>query len=426
MTVGIIGGGVMGLVIALRLSQKGIPVHVIESEKQLGGLATWFNYHYFVWDKFYHVILRSDQYLINLIDELGLSNSLRWTPTKTGFLWHGSYISMNNHWELLNFPALNAYEKFRLICGILACQFSKSPENIKATEWLSSLFGKGVYNTIWEPLLESKFGTLKDQIPASIMHSTITRYKSTRKSSSGQETMGYLQGGLRTLIDKLEQQIVANGGKISLNCKVSSISEDKNLIVKCNDTTFEFEKIINTLPTSIFKRISNGIPWNLDGKKTPQFLGVICLSLVLKQQFSPYYVTNLIDRGFPFTGVIEPSNVASENEFNGDHLLMLPRYDLPDSSWFDKSDEEIKQLFMENLRKIRPDIENLILDSFVNRARLVQALWINSSPPVSQEQKSPDGRIWSINSELAKGHVLSNNGIVEIATKGSNNFIGTR
>ncbi len=428
MTIGIIGGGVMGLVMALKLSREGHQVHVMESETQLGGLATWFDYKDFVWDKFYHVILSSDTHLTGLIEELNLTDHLHWTSTKTGFLWNKKHISMNNHWELITFPALNIYQKVRLVGGILACQYLQDPEklhSVKADKWLQSVFGKGVYKTIWEPLLESKFGALKHSIPASIMCSTITRYRSTRNSSSGKETMGYLSGGLKVLIEKLQEEILANGGTIDCNCKVSSIDDSSKdfIAVTTSLGIFKFDQLINTLPTFVLQKIAPDIKGLYKHQSKPHFLGVICLSLVLKKAFSPYYVTNLIDKGFPFTGIIEPSNVAGEKEFNGKHLLMLPRYDIPTSPWFDKSDQEIKDVFIDKLSKNWPDFKENVLHSFVQRARLVQAIWIDSAPAYTEPQISEDGRIWSVNSELAKGHTLSNNGIIEIASKASKDYL---
>jgi len=424
MTVGIIGGGIMGLVIASRLSRLGNIVHVMESESQLGGLATWFDYKDFFWDKFYHVILPSDHYLIDLIDELNLSDQLMWTPTKSGFLWHKQYISMNNHWELLTFPALTAYQKARLVGGILACQFWTNPEklhHVKAKDWLASVFGNDVYKIIWDPLLESKFGSLKESIPAGIMHSTIMRYRQSRKTSSGQEIMGHLKGGLKVLIERLAQDIISRGGKITCNCKVTSITEQsKNVVVNTNTAQqpLVFERVINTLPTFIFQKIAPDIKglYREQGQH-PQFLGVICLSLVLGKAFSPFYLTNILDRGYPFTGIVEPSNVGSSEEFNGKHLLMLPRYEVPNSPWFDKSDQEIKEAFLEKLNSIRPGFSDGIEKSFVQRARMVQALWIDSVPLYSEPQRNEEESIWIVNSELSQGHTLSNNNIVEIATK---------
>ncbi|MGH7340255.1 MAG: FAD-dependent oxidoreductase, partial [Candidatus Rokuibacteriota bacterium] len=70
--VGIVGGGVLGLALAYRLSAAGTRVTLFETGAQPGGLATWRDYGPFVWDRFYHVITMRDLDLLALIDELGL------------------------------------------------------------------------------------------------------------------------------------------------------------------------------------------------------------------------------------------------------------------------------------------------------------------------------------------------------------------
>jgi len=78
MNIGIIGGGLMGLVLAQSLSKQGHVVTVFENNKQLGGLATYHDYGPFIWDRFYHVILPSDTKLINFLKDIGLGDQLRW------------------------------------------------------------------------------------------------------------------------------------------------------------------------------------------------------------------------------------------------------------------------------------------------------------------------------------------------------------
>ncbi|HZJ60406.1 MAG TPA: FAD-dependent oxidoreductase, partial [Chitinophagaceae bacterium] len=56
-TWGIIGGGIMGMTLALRLSQKGCKVTIYESAEKTGGLASSWEMNGVVWDRFYHVIL---------------------------------------------------------------------------------------------------------------------------------------------------------------------------------------------------------------------------------------------------------------------------------------------------------------------------------------------------------------------------------
>lgn len=422
MKIGILGGGMMGLWLGYKLAKQGLDVHLIEKDQQLGGLATWFNYGEFIWDKFYHVILKQDTDLTDLIEELGLSSQLIWRETKTGFLWHHKFISMSNYKELLTFPALNVLDKIKLVAGLLRCQYLERSDRlheVKATTWLTKVFGKKVYTQIWEPLLESKFGSLKSKIPASILYSTIMRYRSTRNNSSGKEQLGCLQGGQKTIIDKLHDEIIRLGGKISCKCEVIKVDTSRPIVVQTHKEKWEFDRLINTLPSGFF----NALIGEKSTDPKPHFLGVICFSAVLKQSFSPYYVTNLIDKGFPFTGIIEPSNVAGSNAMNGYHLLMLPRYDTPESPWFLKNDTEIKAQFLASLKTIAPDIEDKIVRTFVNRAKYVQAIWIDSPPPKKSPKRSADGAIFTINSELLEGNTLSNNSIISIAKLGMKEFL---
>jgi len=58
--IGIVGGGVLGLELAARLSGEGFAVTVVESASQAGGLAAPAPIGSYTWDRFYHVILASD------------------------------------------------------------------------------------------------------------------------------------------------------------------------------------------------------------------------------------------------------------------------------------------------------------------------------------------------------------------------------
>ncbi|MEO6682743.1 MAG: FAD-dependent oxidoreductase, partial [Ginsengibacter sp.] len=57
---GIVGGGIMGMTLALRLAQEGHQVTIYEAGPELGGLVSSWKMGNVEWDKFYHVILLSD------------------------------------------------------------------------------------------------------------------------------------------------------------------------------------------------------------------------------------------------------------------------------------------------------------------------------------------------------------------------------
>lgn len=425
--VAIIGAGVMGLTLGLKLSNAGIKVRIFEAGKQIGGLSTWFDYGDFVWDKYYHVILKQDKELIQLLHELGVDAHLEWQRTMTGFLWKRRLISMSNYWEFLSFPALNLYEKFRLGAGILYSRYAQKSEQlfgITARDWLTSVFGKQVFSTIWEPLLESKFGVLKDRVPAFILWATINRYYGTRTKTDGKEWMGYLsQGGLRVMLQALEKKIVENGGGIHCDERVLAIEDSERLKIKTDKGVYSFDRVISTVPSTLLKKIYPALETKGSSTCQPEFLGVIRLALILDRSLSPYYVTNLIDKNLPFTGIVEVSRVVNPLEFNGRYLVMLPRYDVPGSEWFSLTDDEIGRHFISAIKGAWPNIEKNICSSFVHREKIVQAIWMEGST-----EKEPKimgkGRLWSVNAELCGNeNLLNNNAIVGIANGAAAKFL---
>ena len=117
--IGILGGGITGLTAAFYLLRAGHEVTLMEARPQLGGLASYFNFGSFWWDKFYHCILTSDSALLQLIADLDLENELRWTETKVGFFSCGELHSMTTTMEFLRFPVLSLWNKLRLGLGII-------------------------------------------------------------------------------------------------------------------------------------------------------------------------------------------------------------------------------------------------------------------------------------------------------------------
>ncbi|MBI1863523.1 FAD-dependent oxidoreductase, partial [Candidatus Microgenomates bacterium] len=90
MDIAIIGAGVTGLTAAYNLSQAGHTVTVYERAAVPGGLGTYIEIGGNHLESFYHHFFQSDVHLRGLVDELGLSDQLRYYRVKTGIFRDGT------------------------------------------------------------------------------------------------------------------------------------------------------------------------------------------------------------------------------------------------------------------------------------------------------------------------------------------------
>ncbi len=209
---GIVGGGIMGMTLAHKLSKLGHKVTLFESAPELGGLASSWKLGDVEWDKFYHVILLSDLRTRNMLKEIGLDDKIEWVETKTGFYIEGKLYSMSDTIEFLKFPTLNIIDKIRL--GLTIVHASrikdwKSLEKIPVTDWLQKWSGRNTYNKIWLPLLRAKLGDSYKKTSAVFIWATIQRLYGARRNGMKKEMFGFVPGGYKTIIQAFEKCLMS-------------------------------------------------------------------------------------------------------------------------------------------------------------------------------------------------------------------------
>jgi protoporphyrinogen oxidase len=104
--VGIVGGGILGVVLAYRLAQRGADVTLLERAPTVGGLAASMDFDGHTVDRFYHVIVPSDTRMIETAEELGLGGELHFSPTGVGFFIDGTLHPLNGVGDFLRFSPL--------------------------------------------------------------------------------------------------------------------------------------------------------------------------------------------------------------------------------------------------------------------------------------------------------------------------------
>lgn len=389
----------LGLATAYKLAKAGQRVTLLEAADTIGGLTSAWQLGNVEWDKFYHVILLSDSRVRQLLSELGLEQEMRWVTTLTGFYCDGRLVSLNNAWDFIRFPPLNLWQKFRLGCTILyASRIRNSPELEKTpvADWLQKLSGRRTFERIWLPLLKSKLGEAYQRTSAAFIWSYIDRMYKARRSGMKREMFGYVPGGYRRILQVLTQRLEELGVDIQLGSPVEKVELDsatEQLIVTTNCTdggedscNQVFERVVMTNPSPMIARSCPQL--NADERKRllgAEYLGVVCTSLLLDQPLGGYYVTNIIDRWVPLTGIIEMGAIVEPKYMEGGYLVYLPQYLLSTDGRFNEPDAAIEERCVKTLTQIYPHFQpNQIRAIRTAKARHVMAL-----PTLDYSQQLP-------------------------------------
>ena len=353
----------------------------------LGGLVGTFQLGDTRVDRFYHVILPTDDRVIGLAEELGLGDRFRFRPTKVGFYGAGRLFSMTTPKEFLTFPILRARDRVRLAAFVARCQLKKDYADLDdrpLLEWLRRLCGRRVVERLWEPLLDSKFDGCYDDLPATYIWAR-SRRMSTTRDKGGHEVMGWLEGGYQTLIDALEREIRRLGGEVHAGTAVQRIAgteEATGLVV--DDRFRPFDHVLCTLAPPQARRL---LPSRIAVRAPDhcRYLGVICLVLRTRRSISPYYHLNITDRSVPLTTLVETTHVVDPAAVGGS-LLYVSKYVDPGHPDQDKPAEEVAEKYLALARRMFPDLaDEDILDSSLQRARITEPVHL-----LGGEKRLPD------------------------------------
>jgi protoporphyrinogen oxidase len=375
-SVGIVGGGILGLTAAYRLAQAGVSVAVYERSTDLGGLVGSFDFDGNRVDRFYHVILPTDDRVRGLAEELGLGDRFRFRPTGVGFFDDGRLFSMSSAREFLTFPLLPLHDRFRLATFVARCQMISSPEqldDVPLEDWLRRLCGRRTVERLWRPLLDSKFDGEYDDLPASYLWSRTRRMSKTR-DKSGREIMGWLEGGYETLIAALAARIRALGGEIHAGTGVDAIVGDaqraRGLVI--DGRLRGFDTVLSTLVPSMSRKLLAPELLARAPEDHCRYLGVVCVILKTSRSVSPYYTLNITDRRVPLTTVVETTHVV-DPEHAGGHLIYAAKYVASDHPDVRRPADDVAADYLAHVRTIFPDLrDDEILGTSVQRAPAVE------------------------------------------------------
>jgi protoporphyrinogen oxidase len=373
----IVGGGMLGLALALACTGRGERVTVFEAAPEFGGLASAWQLGDVTWDRHYHVILYSDTRLRALLAEIGLESATVWSTTGTGFYSGGTFHPMNGALDFLRFPPLGLIDKLRLGATIAFASRIANPrklETMSVESWLTRYSGKTTFDKIWRPLLRAKLGERYRETSASFIWAIIVRLYAARRAGLGAERFGYVRGGYAKILDALVTTLRDRGAALHVDRAVSGVTRvGDELVVRTAAGDERFDRVVVTSPAPYAASIVPELAADERERLTSKIYGgIVCASLLLDKPLGPYYVTNLTDEWVPFSAVIDAANIMSREEFGGRAIVYLPKYVATDDPLFEQSDEAIEATFVGALERMYPHFKRSDVRAFrISRVRRV-------------------------------------------------------
>jgi protoporphyrinogen oxidase len=391
----VVGGGISGLATALALSGRGFEVTLYESDSDLGGLGTTFEWRGTHLERFYHCLLPNDTALLERVSELGLDDQMLWRETKMGFMYQRRIWPMNTPRDLLTFGPLTIFERLRMgLMGLRARYGGLSPQLdlITAESWIRSMVGDRCFDILWKPLLSAKIGDHYAALPALWLSSRMNREKST-----GPERKGCLTRGYRSLIDAFATELAKRGVALRLNARVAAIEqagERMTVRLESGDPgTFDF--VVCTLPLIAFQKMTRGLPLPepLSSLKL-DYQGVVSALFFTQKPLTDYYWMPWVDSGATSQGVIEMSNLVPLERSLGRHVNYLVNYTHRESDLFKLPDDQLIARYRADLEALFPEAAASVGDVRLFRAPFVEPIWTTGYSKVVPPTSVIPGRLY--------------------------------
>ncbi len=396
MKVAIIGSGFTGLSVGYFLSKKNIPVTIFEYTDKPGGLAVGFRLKNWEWslETFYHHLFTNDLSAMNLAKELGQEILVK--RPKTSTFIDGKIYQLDSPLSLLLFNRLKFIDRVRtggLLAYLKLTSNWKALEKVTAKDFLLKWNGKKAYEVLWKPLFEKKFADFSDEIPASWFWARVK--KRTAK-------LAYPKEGFLSFAKKIEDFIKRYNGKFYYNSPVESIIKKGSIFyISSKGKKYQFDKVICTLPTHHFQKITKGLPKNYsDILSELKGIGAVNIILSLKNKFleDDTYWLNINASHFPFVSVVEHTNFMDKACYNNEHLLYVGNYLPVNHKYFRMDVGQIMKEFMPYLATINPKFnKNWINTGYLFKSPFAQPIVFKNYSKKIPKFETPIGGLYLCN-----------------------------
>ncbi|MFO1057808.1 MAG: NAD(P)/FAD-dependent oxidoreductase [Dongiaceae bacterium] len=378
----VVGAGFTGLAAAWELVRRGRRPVLLEAEAEPGGLAAAFHAGGTRLERFYHHWFTSDREVDRLVGELGLADHVTVGATRTGLYYRRQLYRLSRPLDLLRFTPLPPLDRLRL--GLLLLRARRiadwrTLDRVPAAQWLRQLGGRRVFEVVWAPLLQGKFGRHADEVSAAWFWAKL-RLRGGSRGRGGEERLAYFRGGFAALADAMVEAIRAAGGEFHPGRAATGLLRDAEgriagVATERGPVAGAAVLLTAALP-QIAAILGDAVPPDYRARLAGiGYLANVCVVLELTRSLSELYWMNVNDPGFPFVGVIEHTHLDQADPTGRRRVVYLSRYLPADDPAFAWSDAETVDFTLAHLRRMFPDLDPAtVTAAHVWRARYAQPI----------------------------------------------------
>jgi protoporphyrinogen oxidase len=404
MKIAIIGAGFGGMAAAFDLVKAGHSVTIYEAANQVGGLAAGFKQPNWDWwvEKFYHHWFASDKYMLGLIRELGWSDRVVFPRPYTVVFHEGRFYPFDSILAALLYPGLGwGIDKIRFGLVGLYLRISnnwKALEKSTADAWMRKWAGNRVYERMWLPLIEGKFGPYAKDVNMAWLWARL-HARTTR--------LGTFEGGFQNFANEFAARLKEMGVRFEMESQVESlVSKNGKINIKVRGAGVEYDKTLVTTSPNLLAKLAPGLSEDyLHGLLELRSMGAVVMTLVLDRKLSEegYYWFNIPkSAGFPFLALVEHTNFLPPEHFGGDHIIYCGDYLEIGHEYFTLSDKELLQRFVPGIQRVNPHfMPNWVKEMWVHKTNYAQPVpLVNHSKNIPEIGTPIDGLYFASMSQV--------------------------
>ena len=387
--IAVLGAGPMGLAVAYQLARDGHHPVVFEADDRVGGMTACFDFNGLQIERYYHFHCTSDHAFLQILDELGIANKMRWVETKMGYWYQRRLQPWGSPFALLGFQGLSLIAKFRYGLHAFLCTKRddwRPLDHVEASRWIKRWVGNEAWEVLWRRLFDYKFYDYANNLSAAWIWSRIRRIGRSRYNLF-REKLGYLEGGSSTLLDAIKIDIEQHGGEIRLSSPARRVNIKQGRVtgVEASSGVEDFDKVISTVPLPFVTRLIPDLPPEVAQKFTAlKNIAVVCVIAKLRQRLTENFWLNVNDPEMDIPGLVEYSNLRPLEH----SVVYVPFYMPGEHPKFAEPDEVFIGKVKRYLQTINPALQDDdFIDIRASRYRHAQPIcepgYLDRLPPVA-------------------------------------------